>query len=113
MENTVPWSAYIIKWGGKVIGAIGKNMFDDIERAEVLSERLATLEQEITTFREQIRDLFQAKYSFGGILGMGAGDVSGVCHRKTNGGNYKNGCCFKEFHFHFLPFCFSLASGFL
>jgi transcriptional regulator with PAS, ATPase and Fis domain len=59
-----------IKKGGKVIGAIGKIMFDDIEKAKVLIERINRLQNEVSTFREQIRDLFQAKYTFSDIIGQ-------------------------------------------
>jgi transcriptional regulator with PAS, ATPase and Fis domain len=61
-----------IKKEGKVIGAIGKIMFDDIEKAKVLSERIGSLEKELNTFREEIRNLFQAKYAFSDIIGVSA-----------------------------------------
>lgn len=58
-----------IKKDGKIIGAIGKIMFHDIEKAKVLSERIDQLEHKISDFREQIRDLFEAKYTFDDIVG--------------------------------------------
>jgi transcriptional regulator with PAS, ATPase and Fis domain len=58
-----------IKKGGKPIGAIAKIMFGDFEKAKVLSDRIRHLEGELSTFREQLHDLFSAKYTFDKILG--------------------------------------------
>jgi transcriptional regulator with PAS, ATPase and Fis domain len=58
-----------IKRDGKVIGAIGKIMFHDIERIKVLGEHIKQLENEVFNFRQQIQNLFRAKYAFDDILG--------------------------------------------
>lgn len=59
-----------IKKGGKVVGAIGKIMFDDIEKVKALSERIAGLEKKVLTYRKLVEDFYLAKYKFSDIIGV-------------------------------------------
>jgi len=54
---------------GNIIGAISKIMPTDLRKVKNLTQRIYHLENEISGFRDQIRDLFHAKYTFDDILG--------------------------------------------
>ena len=61
-----------IKKNGKIIGAIGKIMFSDVDKGKVLSEQIQRLEQQISDYQDQIKDIFCARYTLKDIIGKSA-----------------------------------------
>jgi len=61
-----------IKKKGKIIGAIGKIMFSDVDKGKVLSEHIQRLERQVSDYRDQIKDIFYARYTFKDIIGKSA-----------------------------------------
>lgn len=54
---------------GKIIGAIGKVLFRNIEELNTLHKRISQLQHEVTRYRTESAGLNQAKYSFRHIIG--------------------------------------------
>ncbi len=54
---------------GKIIGAIGKVLFRNIEELNTLHRRMSQLQQEVDQYRTKSAGLNQAKYSFHHIIG--------------------------------------------
>lgn len=58
-----------IKKDGKVVGAIGKVMFKDINDFFSLSKKLSNLQKEVEFYKNQLSKERKAKYSFDDIIG--------------------------------------------
>ncbi|WML37721.1 sigma 54-interacting transcriptional regulator [Clostridium sp. OS1-26] len=58
-----------IKKDGKVVGAIGKVMFKDINDFFSLSKKLSNLQKEVEFYKDQLSKERKAKYSFDDIIG--------------------------------------------
>lgn len=58
-----------IKKDGKIVGAVGKVLFQDIKELEILINRINKLEKELDYYKEEVKSLYQAKYSFDNIIG--------------------------------------------
>ena len=61
-----------IKKNGKIIGAVGKIMFSDVDKGKVLSEHIQELERQVSDYSDQIKDIFYARYTFKDIIGKSA-----------------------------------------
>lgn len=61
-----------IKKNVKIIGAIGKIMFSDVDKGKVLSEHIQRLERQVSDYRDEIKDIFYARYTFKDIIGKSA-----------------------------------------
>lgn len=58
-----------IEQNGKIVGAIGKVLFRDIQELKALSQKLEGLENKLNHYKNEIKRLEEAKYSFDNILG--------------------------------------------
>jgi len=58
--------------GGKIIGAAGFNVFRYMKEAKDLSRKYINLNTELAYYKEQVRNLAQAKYSLDAIIGRSA-----------------------------------------
>ncbi len=56
--------------GGKVIGAAGFSVFRYMEEARDFSRKYASLNSELAYYKEQVKNLAQARYSLAGIIGQ-------------------------------------------
>lgn len=54
---------------GKVIGAIGKIMFHDVEQVKVLADQISTMESKLSYYQTELKRLQEARYSFQSIIG--------------------------------------------
>lgn len=57
-----------IKRNGKIIGAVGKVLFQDIQELKALAQRLRLLESKLNHYKGEIRRMQEAKYSFDNIV---------------------------------------------
>lgn len=53
----------------KVVGAVGKVMFQNLQELKVLGERLNTMETKLNYYRQELKRVQGAKYSFDNIVG--------------------------------------------
>lgn len=56
-----------IKEDGKVVGAIGKIMFRDVQEVNSLAKRLNMIENELEYYKDELKRVRQVKYSFDNI----------------------------------------------
>ncbi|MEG6523849.1 sigma-54 interaction domain-containing protein [Desulfotomaculum sp. 1211_IL3151] len=54
---------------GEVIGAIGKSLFADSSSGKLLALKLRQLEKELELYKEEIRKIYTAKYTFNNLIG--------------------------------------------
>ena len=57
-----------IKDNGKIIGAVGKILFQDIAELKSLAQRFEVLENKLNYYKNEVERLQQAKYSFENII---------------------------------------------
>ncbi|MDI3534840.1 MAG: hypothetical protein PWQ82_1205 [Thermosediminibacterales bacterium] len=57
-----------IKRNGKIIGAVGKVLFQDIQELKALAQRLRVLESKLNHYKGEIIRMQEAKYSFDNII---------------------------------------------
>ncbi|WP_408956004.1 sigma 54-interacting transcriptional regulator [Natroniella sp. ANB-PHB2] len=57
-----------IKKDGKVIGAVGKVLFQDIKELESLAQRTGSLKDRFNYYKKEIKRMQEAKYSFDNII---------------------------------------------
>lgn len=57
-----------IKKDGEIVGAIGKVLFRDVKELKALAQRLEGLENKLNHYKNEIKRLEEAKYSFDNIL---------------------------------------------
>ncbi|WP_243109376.1 sigma 54-interacting transcriptional regulator [Anaerophilus nitritogenes] len=55
---------------GKVVGAIGKIMFKDIQEVNVLASRVNQMENELKYYKNALKEVSGVKYSFENIIGV-------------------------------------------
>lgn len=60
-----------IKKDGKTIGALGKTLFKDMGLAHVFARKLAQLEDDLKFYKEELRKIHSAAYTFADIIGEG------------------------------------------
>ncbi|MCO1603714.1 sigma 54-interacting transcriptional regulator [Desulfosporosinus nitroreducens] len=60
-----------IKKDGKTIGALGKTLFKDMGLAHVFARKLAQLENDLKFYKEELRKIHSATYTFDDIIGEG------------------------------------------
>lgn len=60
-----------IKKDGKTIGAIGKTLFKDMGLAHVFARKLAKMEDDLNFYKEELRKIHSATYTFEDIIGEG------------------------------------------
>jgi transcriptional regulator with PAS, ATPase and Fis domain len=58
-----------IFWGGRIIGAAAVSVFRYVEEAQHFAQRISQLDHELKYYKEQVRELSGAKYSFDSIVG--------------------------------------------
>ena len=61
-----------IKNDGKIIGAIGKTLFKDMEVARVFAKKLIQLENDLEYYKEEFRKIHVSDYTFDDIIGVSA-----------------------------------------
>jgi transcriptional regulator with PAS, ATPase and Fis domain len=54
---------------GKIIGAIGKIMFHDVQQLKVLADQISTMESKLSYYQTELKRLQGAKFSFQSIIG--------------------------------------------
>ncbi|GLI35225.1 sigma-54 interaction domain-containing protein [Desulforhabdus amnigena] len=64
-------SRYPLKQGQKIIGAVGKALFHNQKALAALREKIRELESTVKKFRQGIKDLYPARYTFDDIIGRG------------------------------------------
>jgi len=57
-----------IKKDGKIIGAIGKVLFQDVKELESLAKRMSQTNEHLNYYKNEIKKLQEAKYSFDSII---------------------------------------------
>ncbi|HKL42160.1 MAG TPA: sigma-54-dependent Fis family transcriptional regulator [Clostridia bacterium] len=57
-----------IKKDGKIIGAIGKVLFQDVKELESLAKRMSQTKEHLNYYKSEIKKLQEAKYSFDNII---------------------------------------------
>lgn len=60
-----------IKKDGKIIGALGKTLFKDMSLARVFARKLTQLEDDLKFYKEELRKIHSASYTFDDIIGEG------------------------------------------
>ncbi|QEK12867.1 PAS domain S-box protein [Crassaminicella thermophila] len=55
---------------GKVVGAIGKIMFKDLQEVNVLASKINQIERELKYYKAALKEVSGAKYSFDNIIGV-------------------------------------------
>ncbi|MDQ7092303.1 sigma 54-interacting transcriptional regulator [Desulfosporosinus sp. PR] len=60
-----------IKKDGKIIGALGKTLFKDMGLARVFAKKLTQLENDLKFYKEELRKIHRATYTFDDIIGEG------------------------------------------
>ncbi|AET68123.1 PAS domain S-box [Desulfosporosinus orientis DSM 765] len=60
-----------IKKDGKIIGALGKTLFKDMGLARVFAKKLSQLEDDLKFYKEELRKIHCATYTFDDIIGEG------------------------------------------
>jgi transcriptional regulator with PAS, ATPase and Fis domain len=63
---------YPIKIGNKVIGAVGKVIFHDLKALMTLKQKVKKLESTLKKYESEIREIYQARYSFDDLVGTSA-----------------------------------------
>ncbi len=66
--NEMVASRIPIKKNGKIVGAVGKVLFQDVEELKSLAQRVESLENRINFYKNEIKRLQEAKYSFENIV---------------------------------------------
>ncbi|MBM7556827.1 sigma-54 interaction domain-containing protein [Halanaerobacter jeridensis] len=66
--NEMVCSRIPIEEGNEIIGAIGKVLFKDLKELRALAQRLEGLENQLNHYKNEIKRLEEAKYSFDNIL---------------------------------------------
>lgn len=66
--NEMVCSRIPIEEDGEIIGAIGKVLFKDLKELRALAQRLEGLENQLNHYKNEIKRLEEAKYSFDNIL---------------------------------------------
>lgn len=56
-----------IKENGRVVGAIGKIMFRDVQEVKSLAKRLSVMQKELDYYKDELKRVRQARYSFKNI----------------------------------------------
>ncbi|HEK9099874.1 sigma 54-interacting transcriptional regulator [Bacillus pfraonensis] len=57
---------------GRVIGAIGKIMFHDIQQFKVLADQISTMESKLSYYQTELKRLQEGRFSFQSIVGESA-----------------------------------------
>lgn len=57
-----------IKRNDKIIGAVGKVLFQDVEELESLAKRMAQVNEQFNYYKDEIKKMQEAKYSFDNII---------------------------------------------
>lgn len=75
-----------IKKNGKIVGAVGKTMFKDIEDFMAISKKVNDLEKELEYYKKEFNNDRVAKYSFDDIIGEGEKieNVKNIAKRVAN-----------------------------
>lgn len=60
---------YPIRDGNKIIGAVGKMIFHDLKVFIALKHKIRELESTVRRFEVEIREIYQARYSFEDLIG--------------------------------------------
>ena len=63
---------YPIKVHNKVIGAVGKVIFHDLKALLTLKQKIKKLESTLKKYESEIREIYQARYSFDDLVGTSA-----------------------------------------
>jgi len=58
-----------IEKDGKIVGAIGKIMFKDIDTFKILSNKITNLEKEVEYYKNELSSDTKAKYTFNNLIG--------------------------------------------
>ena len=66
--NEMVCSRIPIEQNGKIVGAIGKVLFRDVQELKALAQKLEGLENKLNHYKNEIKRLEEAKYSFDNIL---------------------------------------------
>jgi len=66
--NEMVCSRIPIEKDGKIVGAIGKVLFRDVQELKALAQKLEGLENKLNHYKNEIKRLEEAKYSFDNIL---------------------------------------------
>lgn len=66
--NEMVCSRIPIEQDGKIVGAIGKVLFRDVQELKALAQKLEGLENKLNHYKNEIKRLEEAKYSFDNIL---------------------------------------------
>jgi transcriptional regulator with PAS, ATPase and Fis domain len=60
---------YPIKQEGKIIGVVGKMIFHDLKIFLALKHKIRELESAVRRYEQEIREIYQARYSFEDVIG--------------------------------------------
>ncbi|WP_308893806.1 sigma-54 interaction domain-containing protein [Candidatus Desulfosporosinus nitrosoreducens] len=61
-----------IRNNGRIIGAIGKTLFKDMEVARVFTKKMIQLENDLEYYKEELRKIHVSNYTFEDIIGVSA-----------------------------------------
>jgi len=67
-QDTIITRAPVIR-DGQIVGAIGQSLFIDMSGAKLLVNRLHDMEQELFLYKEEVRQIYKAKWYFNDLVG--------------------------------------------
>lgn len=68
-QDTIITRAPVIR-DGEVVGAIGQSLFLDMSGAKLLVNRLQEIEKELNLYKEEVRQIYKAKWYFNDLVGQ-------------------------------------------
>ncbi len=68
-QDTIITRAPIIR-DGEIVGAIGQSLFLDMSGAKLLVNRLQEIEKELYLYKEEVRQIYKAKWYFNDLVGQ-------------------------------------------
>ncbi len=68
-QDTIITRAPIIR-DGEIVGAIGQSLFLDMSGAKLLVNRLQEVEKELYLYKEEVRQIYKAKWHFNDLIGQ-------------------------------------------
>ncbi|MDD2586730.1 MAG: sigma 54-interacting transcriptional regulator, partial [Syntrophomonadaceae bacterium] len=67
-RDTIITRAPVVK-DGKITGAVGRSIFMDMSGAKMLVSKLLQTEKELNIYKEEVRQIYQAKWQFKDLIG--------------------------------------------
>ncbi len=68
-QDTIITRAPIVR-DGEIVGAIGQSLFLDMSGAKLLVNRLQEMEKELYLYKEEVRQIYKAKWYFNDLIGQ-------------------------------------------